>query len=147
VTAISRRKVQLIDPDKAADTSSVVRARVKELQRAVRELNWQQAEALATIQQKRLWAVWGFRSWVSYLKSEAQTSLRTAQYLVGTWTHFSTQPAEIRDWAYSIGWTRAKELVGLVNAQNLRWWQHLVEVSTARELVEIAKVQRRQKER
>ena len=57
---------------------------------------------------------------------------RKAQYLVSIQEWFGRMKPEIQGWIREMGWTKAKELVGVVTNDNAEEWQNRFEANPTR---------------
>ncbi len=79
---------------------------------------WDLAGDLQRVWKEDLYLGWGFADFATYASQELGYKPRSAQYLVTIADYFGTLPAEIQDWVKSLGWSKAKELVGRVKVEN-----------------------------
>jgi hypothetical protein len=115
---------------------SDVRKRVLDLRKKVEESYWELSQSLSEVYGKSYYIAWGFQSWKEYVESELEFALRKAQYLVSISDWFSKMSPQLQDWIKGLGWTKAKELVGVVNDENAADWQARLEGLTYAQLVD-----------
>lgn len=115
---------------------SDVRKRVLDLRKKVEESYWELSQSLSEVYSKSYYIAWGFQSWKEYVESELDFALRKAQYLVSISDWFSKMSPEVQDWIKSIGWTKAKALVGVVTDENAADWKARLDGLTYAQLVE-----------
>jgi hypothetical protein len=115
---------------------SDVRKRVLDLRKKVEESYWELSQSLSEVYGKSYYIAWGFQSWKEYVESELEFALRKAQYLVSISDWFSKMSPQLQDWIKGLGWTKAKELVGIVNDENAADWQARLEGLTYAQLVD-----------
>jgi hypothetical protein len=149
MTAV-KRKVQLIDPSprRSAAANEAIKERLRAIRGEIRQLAWEQARWLWEIRNNNLWKHWGFKDFTSYLASETGVSLRSCQYMISTWSWFNSLSPEVEEWGARIGWSKAKELVEIVDSKNWSWWRAKLGEDgnnlTLRQLIDLV---REQKER
>ena len=100
---------------------------------------WRLATALHTVWNESAYQEWGYASFNDYVDSELDMQRRKAQYLVAIADWFGEQPAQIQDWVKSLGWTKARELVGVVDESNVSEWREVVDGASLREISEAVK--------
>ena len=100
-----------------------LRVAVKTAKDAVESGYWDLADRLHTVWESSLFIEWGYDSFPAYCDGDLDYTPRTAQYLVGIADYFGKMEPDIRQWAQSIGWTKAKELVKRVTPENFVEWK------------------------
>lgn len=100
-----------------------LRERVTELRKRVEESYWDLSQALSEIYHGSYYVAWGFASWKEYVEADLEFALRKAQYLVSIQDWFGKMRPDVQAWAKELGWTKAKELVGIVTEDNASTWQ------------------------
>lgn len=104
---------------------------------------WQLAKALYQVHDRAIWENWGYLSWDEYVDSEVGMVVRTTQYLMAMYHCFyidlgrGMTPEEkerIMERVSAIGWTKARALVGVVNADNLDEWLEMARNMSSTEL-------------
>lgn len=101
-----------------------LRKRVTELRQRVEESYWELSQALSQIYHGSYYVAWGFASWREYVEADLEFALRKAQYLVSIQDWFGKMRPDIQAWAKELGWTKAKELVGIVTEDNAAEWRN-----------------------
>jgi hypothetical protein len=100
---------------------------------------WRLATALHTVWAASAYQEWGYASFNDYVDSELDMQRRKAQYLVAIADWFGSQSNDVQDWVKGLGWTKARELVGVVDDSNAAEWQEVVEGASLREISEAVK--------
>lgn len=95
---------------------------------------WRLAGALFIVWNESAYEEWGYSSFNDYVDSELDMQRRKAQYLVAIAGWFGDQNDDVQAWVKGIGWTKARELVGVVDDDNAREWKDIAESSSLREL-------------
>lgn len=89
---------------------------------------------------KPLWMGWGFKSFNEYVEKELDFGIRKAQYLIQIWNYFGIQQGgDLIDKVRGLGWSKVKELVGVVTPQNAETWVSKATEMTAPELADEAR--------
>ncbi len=67
---------------------------------------------------------WGFSTWKEYVEKDVGMSLRKVQFLISIWDWFYVQinDRSIKEKLKGIGWTKVKEMVGVVTPENADEW-------------------------
>ena len=67
---------------------------------------------------------WGFATWKEYAEQDIGMSLRKVQFLISIWDWFYVQinDREIKEKLKGIGWSKVKEMVGVVTPENADEW-------------------------
>jgi hypothetical protein len=100
-----------------------LRQRIKDLRTQIEEGYWELAVDLAKVYGETLYVEWGFENWSDYVEKELDFKLRTAQYMVSIAEWFGKMEPDVQTWVKSLGWTKAKELVGKVDESNWSAWK------------------------
>lgn len=111
------------------------RAKIIDLRNKVEESYWELSKELSNVYQGSYYIAWGFASWKEYVESELQFALRKAQYLVSIQDWFGRMKPAVQEWVQSLGWTKAKELIGVVTDENAADWKARLDGLTYAELV------------
>jgi hypothetical protein len=114
---------------------SEARQKVLDLRNKVEESYWELSKTLNDVYQGSYYIPWGYSSWKEYVENELQFALRKAQYLVSIQDWFGKMKPEVKAWVQSLGWTKAKELIGIVTDENAAEWKARLEGLTYAELV------------
>jgi hypothetical protein len=115
---------------------SEVRKRILDLRRRVDDSYWELSQSLSEVYSGSYYIAWGFQSWKEYVESELEFAPRKAQYLVSIQDWFGRMKPEVKAWVQSLGWTKAKELVGIVTEENASDWKARLDGLTYREILE-----------
>lgn len=117
-----------------------VRDKARELVQQVEETYWELSQVVYGIYQESLYLEWGYQNFKEYVESEELNfQMRKAQYLINIQDWFGKMPANIQDWIRGLGWTKAKELTGIVKAENAAEWMNKIEGKTVKEIINIVK--------
>lgn len=116
-----------------------IRQRVIDARRQTDSAYWELSEALFEVYQNSFYVNWGYQSWAQYVDNELQVAPRKAAYLVAIQESFGKLSDGVKDWVKELGWSKSKELVGLVTNDNVDDMKELVDGKTLREITEIAK--------
>lgn len=67
---------------------------------------------------------WGYTKWKDYIEEELGMSIRKAQFLMSIWNWFyiEIKDKNVREKIKGIGWTKVKEMVGVVDESNIDEW-------------------------
>lgn len=122
--------VEVLPPSQYDD----LRTEVIDAKNASEKAYWRLSQALFTVWNESAYEEWGYNSFADYVDSELSMQRRKAQYLVGIAGWFGDQPENVQQWVKQLGWTKARELVGLVDETNATEWRDVAESSSLREL-------------
>lgn len=111
------------------------RKRVLDLRKQVEEGYWDLSQALYEVYSGSYYIAWGFASWKEYAECELELAPRKAQYLVSIQEWFGRMRPEIQSWVQGLGWTKAKELVGVVTEENAKDWRNRLDGLSYREMM------------
>lgn len=118
--------------------------RVLDLQHRVEKTYFELAEELYDISSERLFKAIGpgYNSFEEYVTKELGLGYRKAKYLASIWWWFGEEqkahPA-LTSLATEIGWTKARELVEVVDVKNVEKWRELATTSSKKELTLLAR--------
>jgi hypothetical protein len=97
------------------------------------------AKLLFVVYERSLFTRWGFKNFEEYTNSDLGFSYRKANYLIKIWdwytNHVSRQDVMDAIWQ-EIGWTKAKEMVGIITDDNADEWLEKARTMNAIELAE-----------
>lgn len=67
---------------------------------------------------------WGYTTWKEYVEKEIEMSIRKVQFFISIWDWFYVQinDKDIKEKLKGIGWTKVKEMVGVVTPDNADEW-------------------------
>jgi hypothetical protein len=114
-----------------------VRKKVLECRDKSEQNYWEFGTYLEEVYRGDLYRSWGFDSWTSYVKEELDFDIRTIQYLVKLQKWFGTVSPKVQKWARSIGWTKARMLMHVVNDANATEWKNRVSGKTVAQIAEM----------
>ena len=100
---------------------------------------WRLATALFNVWNENAYEDWGYTSFPDYVDNELSMQRRKAQYLVAIAGWFGDQSESVQQWVKELGWTKARELVGIVDETNADEWRDVAESSSLRELTTAVK--------
>ncbi len=105
------------------DDVEKLRRRIIELVEKVNESYWELSELLYIVYNKGYFKRWGYNSFKDYVEKELDIGERKAYYLVNIWYWFVVK-GNVSDVekAKKLGWSKAKELVGVVTPENQKEW-------------------------
>jgi len=86
------------------------------------------ARLLAPVYQRSLWARWGFKNFEEYCGADLGLHYRKAIYFVNIWLWYAENVTrdDVTDAVWNeIGWSKAKELVGIITDENADHWIQL----------------------
>lgn len=140
-------KNQAIENDEAMEIVPVeenteLRDRVKDLRHRVDEDYWKLSEALYEVYEGSHYVGWGFKTWKEYVEGELDFQLRKAQYFVAIQEWFGSMKPSIQKWVRGLGWTKAKELVGVVTPENASQWRKNIDGLTFKQLQDMIRENR-----
>ncbi|MCK5640985.1 MAG: hypothetical protein KAJ19_09320 [Gammaproteobacteria bacterium] len=137
---MSEEKLAVVDDkETAVDQHSEIRAKVKDLRNKVDEDYWKLSEVISEVYEGSYYVGWGFKSYREYIEQELDFQWRKAQYLVSIQGWFGQMKPNVQKWVRSLGWTKAKELVGVVTQDNAAQWKKKIEGKSYRDLQDIIK--------
>lgn len=116
-----------------------IREAVQDARRKAEESYWDLSVLLHDVHQNSYYVAWGHASWVDYIECELDMQKRKAQYLVSIQDWFGRMPPHIQQWVRSLGWTKAKELVGIVDEENADEWREKLDGLSFRDMMDVLK--------
>ena len=116
-----------------------IRKAVQDARTRAEESYWDLSVLLHDVHQNSYYVSWGHASWVDYIETELDMQRRKAQYLVSIQDWFGRMPPHIQQWVRSLGWTKAKELVGIVDEDNADEWRERLEGLSFRDMMDVLK--------
>ena len=116
-----------------------VRQRVKDLRSKVEEDNWELSAAIHVVYTNSYYTAWGFQSFREYVEQELDFQMRKAQYLVSIQDWFGKMKPSVQKWIRELGWTKAKELVGVITEENAAEWKKKLAGKSYKELMGVLK--------
>jgi len=120
--------------------AKAVHSKIVETMRFQEKAHSQLGELLFHVVTKKLYRRIGkgYETFKEYVEEELDYSFRSAQYLAAIYWWFSVQLAARPDLAErveTLGWTKARELIGIVDVDNADEWFELASKSTKTELI------------
>ncbi len=116
-----------------------LRRKVLSLRAKTDESYWDLAVALEDVYERGCYRAWGFESWKDYVENEIDIQVRKAQYLVQIQKWTNELSPNIQAWIRSIGWTKARMLVGKVTEENAREWRARIDGKSVAEIEKMLK--------
>lgn len=118
---------------KAVPRSDQVRKQIKEARSSVDKGSMDMAKLLSEIYHKEYHLAWGFSNFEAYCDMELDFQYRKAKYLVEIWDKVKSFNIDQKR-LEAIGWTKLRELVKVMDAENVEEWLGRAESSSYREL-------------
>ncbi len=100
------------------------------------------AEILFTIHQEALYTRLNYDNFQQYVENELDFELRKANYFVSMWNYYGVKLAanpEVREKMETVGWSKAKDLIGVVNPNNVDEWVEICKKNPATRVLELAR--------
>ena len=119
-----------------------LRLEVMEAKSQSEKAYWRLATALFNVWNESAFEEWGYNSFGDYIDNELSMQRRKAQYLVAIAGWFGDQDEATQRWVKELGWTKARELIGVVDETNSAEWREIAESSSLRELTSAVKESR-----
>jgi len=97
------------------------------------------AKLMFVVYQRSLFTRWGFKNFEEYVNADLGFSYRKANYLVKIWDWYTNNVSrdDVLDAIWNeIGWTKAKEMVGIINDENADEWLRKAREMNAIQLAE-----------
>ncbi len=116
---------------------SGMRQQVLDARRRTEESYWEFSVLLHEVYQDSMYVAWGYQSWVEYVESELDIQKRKAQYLVAIQEWFGKMKPGVQKWVRELGWTKAKELVGVVTNDNATEWKAKLAGKSYKEVMDV----------
>jgi len=116
-----------------------IRKAVQDARTRAEESYWDLSVLLHDVHQNSYYVSWGHASWVDYIEMELDMQRRKAQYLVSIQDWFGRMPPHIQQWVRGLGWTKAKELVGIVDEDNADEWRDRLDGLSFRDMMDVLK--------
>lgn len=133
-------EVLTVDEQLAVD----VHHEILELKKTYERTYFRMAELLYRVSTEKLYKRIGpgYKSFEKYVEKELDYSFRRAKYLASIWWWFGVEMAghpKLLDGAHEVGWTKAKELVRVVDLKNADEWFRLAKEKNTRDLGKLAR--------
>lgn len=123
--------------------NTALRELVKDLRRRVEENYWELSVALHKVYTDSMYLDWGYQGFKEYVEEELDFRMRKAQYLISIQNWFGSMTPTIQKWIQSIGWTKAKELVGVVTPENAANWKRRLKGKSFKEMLALIEAERK----
>ncbi len=123
-------------------TARKLHERALDCRHRIDEATFELAEVLYVIYDKAHYVALGYKTWREYVEKELDFALRKAQYMVQMWEWYGIKLAdhpEVRQKVETLGWTKSKELIGIVDQSNVDDWVEKAKTMSAVQLVEVAR--------
>ena len=118
-----------------------VREKIKEIANGAETGFVKLASLLSEAYHNHYYSGWGFEDFAAYADSECATGYRKARYLVNTIDKMNNLGIPIER-AEEIGWTKMREIIKIMNAENMEELLNEIESMTFREVVDYVKITR-----
>lgn len=112
--------------EQTEDEYGELRKEVLAIRDEVEDKSWNLAVKLMQVHDSSAYTEWGFGKWKDYVEQELAFKLRKANYLVSIAQWFGELNKPIQKWVSDMGWSKAKELVGVVTNENAAEWKKRV---------------------
>tara|TARA_B100001094_G_scaffold188376_1_gene182573 strand:- start:1155 stop:1940 length:786 start_codon:yes stop_codon:yes gene_type:complete len=116
-----------------------IRDRVKDLRRAADKSYWDLSVALHDVYAQSYYQSWGFESFQDWIETDLDFQYRRARYLVSIQDWFGKMKPSVQAWVSELGWTKAKELVGIVTDENAASWKRRLAGKSFKEIDSLIK--------
>jgi len=116
--------------------------KARDCRKRIDSVNFDLAEVLYTIHQEALYTRLGYENFVEYVENDLDFEKRKAQYFISMWAYYGVKLAgnpEVMDKVKTIGWTKAKDLIGVVTPDNVDQWVETAKQVSAPKLLELAR--------
>lgn len=119
ITDVVMKSIEMDDP--------IIRNRIVKLKEIIEDSYFEIAGLLYIIYNKRLFYKWGYHSFEEYVNEELSFGRRKADYLRDIWYYFGVEVGDsvVLHKVAGLGWTKVKELVGVVTPKNVDDWVEL----------------------
>lgn len=116
--------LQEIDDEMSKLTSDEVKAQIIECRENIENNYWQLCKCLFHVEKKRLYESWGYKTFNAFVEKELTYQKSKARYLVQIWKClYIDQPDKtILERVLKVGWSKAKELIYVINSDNAENW-------------------------
>ena len=121
---------------------TALRTRIKDLRTQIEDGYWELAQDLNKVWNDTLYIEFGFESWSDYVEKELDFKVRTAQYMISIAGYFGKMSPDVQAWVKSLGWTKAKELVGKVDEESLPAWKKKTAGKSVSQIIDMLKVEK-----
>ena len=138
-TTVTQREVLVAPPTKSVEQE--LREEAKEARDMVEIGYMRLARCLYDIYYRDAFRTWDYSSFEDYVDSELQINYRKAMYLIEIYNKATMLNMDLAR-LEKIGWTKARELIRIVDQTNTDEWLSIAEDSTAKELTFKVKVEK-----
>ena len=99
------------------------------------------AELLHRVYSERMWEKWGFDTFEAYIEADLPFKRRKVFYLISIWDWFAVKVGDqaVLDKVKTLGWSKLRELVGVVTPENVDEWVKKANEVSCRELAELCR--------
>lgn len=133
----TKNETEIIEGD--TEKHEAIREKAKSLKVNIETKYWEMAMVLKNIFDNDLYRAWGYDSWTDYIDIELSVGKRTVQMYLQLQRWYENLPSDIQGWIQKLGWSKAKNLIGVVTPDNAGKWRNLVAGKTVREIEDIIK--------
>jgi len=126
-----------------------VRQRIQDCIQRIDAAYMELCQLLHKVYSEKLWQVWGYNSFDQYVEKELPYKMRKVYYLISIWDWFAVKVGDptVMEKVAGLGWSKVKELVGVVTAENVDEWVEIARRVDGRQLAELCKQALIEKER
>jgi DNA polymerase III gamma/tau subunit len=122
--------------------ADVVRGQIKEFRDQVEEGYLDMSQLMAEIFHKEFYLEWGFDTFQDYVSKELDFEIRKAEYFVKIWD--KTKALNLpRAELHKLGWTKIKDLINVMTAENAQEWLKRAKDMSTREVTDAVRITRR----
>ena len=111
------------------------RERVKELKEQISSDYWELAYLLRDLHDTKKYRKFGYSTWREYIEEEVDFQVRKSEYLISIINKAEELPEKISEWVKSLGWTKAKEVVKVLNEYNFEEWKNKIDGKSVSEVM------------
>lgn len=113
-----------------------IRILLRDLKTNIDRAYLEMGKQLYMVIKAKLYEAWGFATFGEYVYADLGYRERKARYLVSIWQKLVVELGISEERISQIEWSKAKEIVGVVNEENVEDWLAKAENQTALELME-----------
>lgn len=134
--------VAALGSDEQSQRASLLHEKAKDARKRIDGAMFEMAEVLHEIYDDALYVKLGYKTWKEYVEQELDFAIRKAQYLVQMWGYYGVKLGghpEVREKIQEVGWSKAKELIDVVNENNVDEWVSKAKSMSSVQLIELAR--------
>jgi len=127
------------------DRSAIVREEIMKAQTNIEETYVDLSMLMSEAYHQEMYAGWGFKTFEEYCTAELDIGYRKSMYLIDVWDKVKSLNLP-KSKVSKLGWTKMKDLAGVLTAENAKEWLEKAEKMTTREVTEaVQKIRAKQK--